>query len=185
MLRAIHIGLGLAIAGTALAGPARAAECTHVIDSDGFPVWSADCDTTLKPGVLGPLRMGKTTVKQAKQLGYLVRNDLCDRVDGIGTGGDWTSRKGKIVAWQARFPTSKGLKVGQRLARALALYPTASRTGFVKNPYTSGGWNIYSTKGAKGWLDIYVDSESTKIELFYARAKRLPGPVMSWAFDGC
>lgn len=185
MLRATHLGLGLALLTAAFAAPANAAGCTHSVDQYGYPVWSATCDTTLKPGVLGPLRMGRTTVAQARGLGYLVHNDICDRVDGISTGGDWKQKNGRIVAWQAHVPTSRGLKVGDSMSRVRALYPTVKSTGFVKNPYTSGGWNIYSSKGPKGWLDVYIRSGSNKVELFYTRAKSLPGPVRGWAFDGC
>lgn len=166
---------------------ALTAECTYRLTGDGYPEWSSSCDTTASPGRVGPLVMGRTTVTRARDLNYLARNPFCsNRLDGVSAGPDWRRRDGRVVAWATTKPTRKGLKVGQRISAARTLYPSLQRTGFVRNPYVDGeGWRIYSVRGQRGWLDVYVETRTAKIDRFWARAASVDRPYRSWAFDGC
>ena len=182
---AILFSIGLLVAGTT--SPAAAATCRTSYDSDGFPQWSRGCSTKLSPGKFGPLKMGKTTVRQAKAKHYLAYNKFCARWDGLQAYGDWRSKAGKVVAWRAYGPTTKGLYAADSLAKARRLYPSLKRTGYMPNQYIANeGWRIYSVKNKNGWLDIYRYTTASENAAFFAvRAKSVRKPVTSWSQDGC
>jgi hypothetical protein len=98
--------------------PASAA-CSYRYEGDpGYrtPKWSNNCNTSVSPGKFGPLRMGLTTVAEAKRLSYLARNPFCGgRVYGLNAGALWEKQDGKVVSWFAGLRkretrTTRGLR---------------------------------------------------------------------------
>lgn len=175
-------------AGLLATNPAAAANCAYSYNTDGFPRWSSSCNTVMSPGRLGPLVMGHTTVSQARQRNYLARNTFCGgRLDGVLAYDNWRRRDGKVAAWSGRgTETSKGLKPSDALSEARRLYPTIDRTGFLANPYTPGeGWRIYSVRGKRGWLDLYMSAGNSDANFFAVRAASFKKPIKDWSLDGC
>jgi hypothetical protein len=164
---------------------ASAADCTVTYNAEGFPRWSG-CSTTIAPGKFGPIRMGKTSVASAKARNYLAYNRLCERWDGVAAFSDWKSKKGKIVWWRGGDRTSKGLLPSDSLERAKQLYPKLTPTRFIANDYIAGeGWQVYSTKTKRGWLDLYrYNTGNTRNNFFAVRALSLKKP-QGFALDGC
>lgn len=164
-------------------------QCRHAYDSDDYIVWGSGCVVAMSPGRAGPLRMGRTTVAAAKKMGFVAYNRACNSWEGAYAGIGWKSKGGRVVAWSTRMDTARGLTGQDTLARALILYPSARRTGFMPNAYIDGeGWDIYSVGNAAGWLDIYSynTSDSHVAGLFFAvRAASVKRPLTGWSQDGC
>ena len=193
MMLRIGVTVVVGVAGLGAAAPVSAAECTYTYNQDGFPRWSNSCSTVMSPGRFGPLRMGKTTVSQARGKGYLATNRFCGgRLDGVAAYDNWRRQDGKVAAWTSggvrpgNVATTKGLEPSDSLRKAMRLYPSLSKTGFLANPYTPGeGWSIYSVRGKKGWLDFYVYPGNRRAGFFAVRANSYPKPIKSWSLDGC
>ena len=184
MMLRIGVTVVVGVAGLGAAAPVSAAECTYTYNQDGFPRWSNSCSTVMSPGRFGPLRMGKTTVSQARGKGYLATNRFCGgRLDGVAAYDNWRRQDGKVAAWTSggvrpgNVATTKGLEPSDSLRKAMRLYPSLSKTGFLANPYTPGeGWNIYSVRGKKGLLDFDVYPGNRRYGFFAVRANSYAKP---------
>lgn len=184
----VSVALGLGVV-----APGQAADCTYSYDQNGLPQWSKSCSTVLSPGRFGPLRMGKTTVAEARAKNYLAWNTYCgDRLEGVQARSNWRRKDGKVYAWTAgsRTPgaisTSKGLQRTDPVRKAKRLYPGMRWSGYLEVPYAPGtGWDIYSVRGKKGWLDFYVHDTSKRANFFAVRASSSPKPITRWDLDGC
>lgn len=171
----------------------RKPRCSFTYDQSGTPQWSTSCSTVISPGRFGPLRMGKTAVSQALGQNYLARNRYCgSRLEGLAARNNWRRQDGKVSVWTAgsRMPgpivTSKGLSSRDSLSKAQRLYPGMTWTGSMEVPYApDAGWEIYSVRDKRGWLDFYVHDVSRRANFFAVRASSMPRPVTSWDLDGC
>lgn len=181
----LAVGIAAVLLVGALPVQAAAATCEYTRTADGFPLWSG-CSTTVSPGRFGPLRMGRTTVADAKAMNYLAYNQLCSRWDGVEAYGDWSKRQRKVVWWRGGTITTKGLRPTASLKTARRLYPTLKRTRYIANEYVPGqGWTVYSVKNKRGWLDWYRYSTANHSNNFFAvRALTVRAPK-SFAQDGC
>lgn len=187
----------MAVASLAMGGlsaaPAAAAGCTYSYDQNGFPRWSSSCSTVLSPGRFGPLKMGKTSVTQARAKNYLAKNTYCGgRLEGVQARNNWRRKDGAVFAWTAGprstggIRTSKGLRRTDSLSKAKHLYPGMKCTGYLEVPYAPDtGWTIYSVRGTQGWLDFYVHDTAKSANFFAVRAKSSPKPIKNWDLDGC
>lgn len=191
-------GIGVAIASLALGlvshAPVQAAQCTYTYNQDGFPRWSDACSTVVSPGRFGPLKMGTTTVAEARAKNYLAKNTMCGgRLDGVAAFNNWRRKDGKVHAWTAggsrtgsAVRTSKGLVSTDALAKARRLYPGMAWKGYLEIPYAPGtGWDIYSVRGKRGWLDFYVHDVKKRYNFFAVRAGNSTKPIKNWSLDGC
>lgn len=168
-----------------LPAQASAASCTYTRTADGFPVWSG-CSTTVAPGRFGPLRMGRTTVGDAKDKKYLAYNRLCGGWYGVQAGPDWRKKQGVLVWWRGGTVTSKGLRPRDSLRKARSLYPNLKRTGYFANAYVPGqGWKVHSVRTSRGWLDWYrYTTDDRRFNFFAVRALSVSRP-QGFAQDGC
>lgn len=192
----LQVGVAVVLGTSGLLGadPASAAECTYAYDQNGFPRWSDSCSTVMSPGRFGPLRMGKTSVVQARAKNYLAKNKYCGgRLDGVAAFDNWRRKDGRVYAWTAggsrtgkAMRTSEGLVSTDPLRKARRLYPGMSWMGYLEIPYAPGtGWDIYSIRGKGGWLDFYVHDVKKRYNFFAVRASSSPMPIKSWSLDGC
>ena len=192
-LTAIGVTVTSVALGLVVNAPVQAAECTYTYNQDGFPTWSGSCSTVMSPGRFGPLTMGKTTVTKARELDYLATNRFCGgRLDGVAAYNNWRRQDGKVTAWtgggtrRGDVVTTKGLKPSDSVKKAKRLYAGLAKSGFLANPYTPGeGWNIYSVRGKKGWLDLYLYPGTPRANFFAVRAASHKKPIKSWSLDGC
>ena len=137
--------------------------------------------------------MGKTSVAQARNKNYLAKNTFCGgRLEGVQARNNWRRKGGAVYAWTAGsrlakdVRTSKGLKRKDPLSKAKRLYPGMKWTGYLEVPYAPDtGWDIYSVRGKRGWLDFYVHDNARRANFFAVRAKSSSRPIMNWDLDGC
>jgi hypothetical protein len=186
------LAVSAALAGMGTASPASAACSCRYEGDPGYrtPKWSSNCNTTVSPGKFGPLRMGRTTVAEAKRLNYLVSNPFCGgRVYGLNAGALWEKKGGKVVSWFAglrkrQTQTTRGLHPRDSWSKAKQLYPGLKYTRYVPSIYGGPGQNVYSTRRTNGWLDVYATRGHTRIDYFSVRATSVAQPV-PWIIDGC
>lgn len=192
---ATSVALTLLLLAALIAPPADAAIWTKTVPPDYFAV---------SPGKIGPLRMGDT-VARAKRLGMIAWADVCGDVKGWTPG---TKHVNRNRYWLEYYPdavsgrrvrsywikgddfrTTKGLRPGSSVARALRAYPSLRARGTAYDDPSDSRFAVYSVGSrTRGYLDLYFTANGPNYRpgtLAFAYVRTSGVPIKRRFADGC